>query len=270
MQAAVMIPAFDRPEMVWLCLDHLALCREVIDMQIHVCIDGRDGHAPLDEFIAATSAHPDLPIELHVGPAHYYHGNSFNVLNAYRTAYDAGADLIYLVEDDVMVLPQFFAWHIAVQERPGAVGPFGVRVGTSVGVRNPGHGAYASLGVCHDRNTVEDILEHAVPRYFRDMRGYCARTFPPSPFDCEQDGLIARVIAGCTVAWADPPVCSHIGWYGYHRKRTPRPTGTLAERVQKVRDAFGECFPGGAADVELHTATNTGTYTLSTVPGRAA
>jgi hypothetical protein len=262
-QAVVLIPAFDRPEMVWLCLDHLAQCPEVRDVEIRVCIDRRADHAPLSEFARVVEAHADLDIELRFTPPHAHPGNSFNVLSSCRDAWRAGFGRIYLVEDDVMVSPEFFAWHerVHAEAQPSA----------SVGIANPGHGAYASLGVCLPAWAVGEIMEHAVRAYFRNMRGYCQFAFPPSPFDCEQDGLIARVLAGCVVAWADPPIVSHVGWYGYHRRQTRRPTGTLEERYGYVRQKVDDGLPGNvAADVFLANTPNSGTYTLSTVPGGAA
>lgn len=261
MSSVVIVPTFDRPEMLWLCLEHITACPAARNYDVRVQVDMRDGHAPLPE-LAAVQDH--FGVDLHFTPAHAHHGNSFNLLTAYRRAYEDHAefDRVFLVEDDVLVSPDFFAWHDLVHRyaQPAA----------SIGVRNPGHGAYASLGVCLPRKTVERVLDHAVLAYFRDMRGYCRFAFPPSQFDCEQDGLIARVLAGRTVAWADPPVCSHVGWYGYHRKKAQRPTGTLEERVAQVRSALAANLPGTAADVSLASEPNTGTYTLTTVPGAAA
>lgn len=261
MQAVVLVPAFDRPEMVWCCLDHLAKCPEIGGVEVRVYIDQKPGRASLEDFGTVHAAHPRVTFRS--SPRHTYRGNSYNTLLAFREAYNDGFDVCYLVEDDVMVSPEFFAWHQRVQE---------IGVAASVGVPDPGHGAYASLGVCLPRRTVADVLEHAGRPYFEDMRGYCRRAFPPSPFDYEQDGLIARVLAGRHVAWATPPVVSHVGWYGYHRKQGERPTGTLAERYRKVRDVMADpvqlaVASGGRGDVTIALATNHGTSTVSTVPG---
>jgi len=264
----VLIPAFDRTEMLMHCLDHLARCPEVRNVTIRVCIDRRAGHAPLNEFAAIQEWNKDLDVELRFTGPHMHHGNSFNVLTSLRHAYaDSEFDLFYVVEDDVLVSPEFFTWHERIQRD--------VRPAASIGVRNPGHGAYASLGACLPRVTVEAILEHAVLAYFRDMRGYCRFAFPPSPFDCEQDGLIARVLAGRKVAWANPPIVSHVGWYGYHRKNNKRPDGRLEERYHQVREALADpvlltALAGGRPDVVLSGETNHGVCTLSTVPGGAA
>lgn len=269
MNAVVIVPTFDRPEMLWLCLEHIAACPEAKHQDVRVCVDRRNSiAAPLTELAQLQDRYSALNVSLRFTPRHTHHGNSFNVLTALRQAYadDAEFDRFFLVEDDVLVSPEFFRWHnrVECQESPAA----------SIGVRDPGHGAYASLGVCLPRTTVAAILEHAVLAYFRDMRGYCRFAFPPSPFDCEQDGLIARVLAGQRVAWADPPVCSHVGWYGYHRTKTRRPTGTLEERVAQVKAAITDpralAALAGRPDVTLATETNAGTYTLSTVPGAVA
>jgi hypothetical protein len=263
-QAVVIVPTFDRPEMLFHCLDHLARSAGGRSVPVRVHVDMRAGNA-YDDVIDVIEAHPEFGVtSLGVWSSveHDYPGNSFNLLSAYRRAYEWGAQAVYLVEDDVMVTRDFFVWHehVHAAKQPAA----------SMGVSDPGHGAYASLGVCLTRDTVAAVLKHAVPAYFRDMRGYCARTFPPSPFDCEQDGLIARVLSGRTVAWADPPVVSHVGWYGYHRRKTARPVGTLDERIRQVREQIEAGLPGTAPDVRLAAVGNTGTYTLSTVPGAAA
>ena len=62
--------------------------------------------------------------------------------------------------------------------------------------------------------------------------------FPPSPFDCEQDGLFARVLKGHPVVWAPVPLAQHVGWYGYHRKKSVRPHGTLDERYRQVKQVL--------------------------------
>jgi hypothetical protein len=252
-QAVVLIPAFDRPEMVWLCLDHLAECPEV--------------RAPLEEFRTVVERFPRLAVGLNRTPVHTYPGNSYNVLTAYTEAYADGFAWIYLIEDDVLVRPEFFTWHAHVH---ATVGP-----SASLGVSDPGHGAFASLGVCLPHHTVELVLPHVTSEYFAGMREYCRWTFPESPFDCEQDGLWARLLAGRQVAWARPPIVSHVGWYGYHRGGQRRPLGTLQQRYEEVRGIIADPrllakVRGDVHDVSLALLPNEGGFTVSTVPGSPA
>jgi hypothetical protein len=267
-QGVVIVPTFDRPEMLWLCLQHIAACPEASRLAVAVQLDGRDG-AAADEVAAVVQA-MDLRLSLQIWTTkrHTYPGNSYNVIQGYRRAAAVGYKRVFMVEDDVLVAPEFFAWHEQVHAMN--------RLAASIGVANPGHGAYASLGVRLTEQTIGRILAFGDnDAYYSDMRGYCRKFFPSSQFDCEQDGLIARLLAGQSVAWADPPVCSHVGWYGYHRTRTTRPTGTLEERRQQVVEIAAdptilEAYARLRTDVRITTERNVGTYTLSTVPGAAA
>jgi len=266
-QAVVLIPAFDRPEMVWVCLDHLAACPEAREVEIRVCIDGRRGSAPLEEYYAVLDRFPRLAVGLMRTPSHTFSGNSYNVLNAYAEAYFDGFDWMYLVEDDVLVRPEFFTWHQHVHT-------CGQPAAASIGVSDPGHGAFASLGVCLPRSTVELVLPHVTSDYFAAMRDYCRWHFRKSPFDCEQDGLWARLLAGKRVAWAHPPVASHVGWYGYHRLSQRRPEGTLQERYDDVRAVIANPRllareRGDHGDVSVAVLPNEGGFILTTVPGGA-
>lgn len=267
MQAVVLIPTYDRPELLVLCLDALAKCAQPRDVDIRVYVDRRLGHADLRDISQACERHPGLGIVQRISETHGYRGNSYNVLRAYADALHEGYDWIYLIEDDILVSPEFFAWHQSVHRR--------VTVAASMGVSDPGHGAYASLGVCLPAATVARIVRHGTKAYLRDMRAYCAQRFPPSGFGHEQDGLIARILAGQQVAWAAPPVVSHVGWYGYHRRDTVRPQGTLDTRVAHVRAVTANAerlrrVSHDSPHITLATAPNLGTYTVSTVPGVAA
>ena len=161
---------------------------------------------------------------------HQFPGNSFNVLMAYRDAYhQTESEYVYLVEDDVMVHPLFFAWHQTQHENYPDIG-------CSIAVmKEPQHGHYASLGVCFRRETLRLILPHCRVAYFQNVRAYCRTRFPPLQSDCEQDGLFCRLLIRHRVVWASTPLAQHVGWYGYHRKRSVRPLGTLDDRYAQVK-----------------------------------
>jgi len=233
-QAVVIVPTFDRPEMLWNCLDHLAACRGIGGVQVRVHLDYRAPLISANEVEDVTHGFVErMAIRLVRSEPHRYRGNSFNLLTAMKLAHEDRADVVYIVEDDVMVSPDFLGWHQSVHFRHS-------RLAASIGVAMPTHGAYASLGVCLPDGSLATIVEHATQEYFGNMRVYCDRTFPPSQFDVEQDGLIARALAGYEVAWAPTPVAAHVGWYGYHRKDTVRPTGMLRDRVEAVREAISD------------------------------
>jgi hypothetical protein len=232
MPDVVIIPTYDRPEMLWLCLEYLAKSPQSSEVQIRVYVDAHIGHSRpnKEEIEMVLGKFPQLSLQVGYRVAHQFPGNSYNLLMAYKDAFETEAEFVFLIEDDVLISPTFFVWHWtqhAIQA-----------LSCSIGVQNPGHGAYASLGVCFRRTVLKLLMPHCRAGYFQNVRLYCRSVFPPSPFDCEQDGLIARVLRGHQVQWADDPVAQHVGWYGYHRPRSIRPEGTLIERYEQVKTAL--------------------------------
>ena len=229
MQDILIIPTYDRPEMLWLCLEFLAASPESNSVQVRVVVDAHVNQPPppRTEILEVLEKFPQLSLQVGFRPSHQFPGNSFNVLMAYRDAYETEAELIFMVEDDVLISPDFFDWHRCHH----AITP----LACTIGVQNPGHGAYASLGVCFRREFFRLLLPHCRAAYFQNMRNYCRSYFPASPFDCEQDGLLARLLKDYPVLWAKTPKAQHVGWYGYHRKKSIRPTGTLEQRFEQVK-----------------------------------
>jgi hypothetical protein len=235
MQDIVLIPTYDRPELLWLCLEYMAASPESREVQILICVDAHVGHAPPPraEIEEVIKKFPQLHIRIGFRPAHTFHGNSFNLMMAYRDLYQTEARYVFMVEDDVMIMPEFFAWHR--QQHLHRL------IGCSIGVlKRPEHGHYASLGVCFRREILKRIIPHCQTAYFQDMRGYCKKMFPPSKYDCEQDGLWCRVLSDQPVVWPMIAMAQHVGWYGYHRKKSHRPSGTLDQRYQQVKIALSD------------------------------
>jgi hypothetical protein len=231
MQDVVIVPTFDRPEMLWLCLEYLANSPDSKSVDIWVYVDSHTQQKPpRGEIEQVLEKFPDLSLHVGFQQPHDFHGNSYNLLTAYKAAYETTAQYVFMVEDDVLIHPGFFEWHRHQHAHR--------HLGCSIAVKNPGHGAYASLGVCFRREMLRLVLPHTHGVYFRDMRKYCREKFPPSRFDCEQDGLFARVLNGHQVVWASTPLAQHVGWYGYHRRRSRRPHGTLTERYRQVKYAL--------------------------------
>src|SRR6476661_5195277 len=120
MQDILIIPTFDRPEFLWLCLDHIVACPEAGELDIRVYVDNHTFHPPpLVAIRSVLENFPQLHIALVVQNPHDYAGNSFNLLTAYKEAFESDANLVFMVEDDVMVRPNFFEWHRQVQEYYG-------------------------------------------------------------------------------------------------------------------------------------------------------
>lgn len=235
MKDVILITTYNRPDYLRLCLEYLAAAPGIGNCEVRVCIDR--GKGLLREFYdVVNDFRTQIALSTTVRPEHSYMGNSFNTLEAYKEAYQTNAQFVYLVEDDVLVRPDFFKWHEAVQSRGDFMCSVAYRCSRNSEARRDITDAtayfttardYASVGVCWRREKLAPVLEHAKEEYYRDLKGYLVSHFPNNRFsDCytEQDGLIMRVMGethGYT-AWPYVPRAYHVGVVGYNRPRGPR------------------------------------------------
>lgn len=230
----LIIPTFSRPEFLWLCLEQVVACSGYENLDILVTADFHEGNPPPLQDITRVLEKFSLPrLKLKVQTPHRYHGNSYNVMTAYRDACVKGYDYIFMIEDDVMVMPTFLEWHRHVHELE--------RPAVSIGVvQTKVMHMYASLGVCFPRTELLELSKHCCHEYFSDMRGYIKKVFPPSSFEFEQDGLICRLLDGKKVVWAKESQAQHVGWYGYHRRKSLKPSGSVEERYKKIKEILAD------------------------------
>lgn len=257
----VIVPSYYRPEYIALCLEYLAAADGAKEKEVWV---GQDRHTNDGRYLTN-----ELPAVRHVvdsfklagkfasityierAPTPYI-GNPSNFLELYKQAYETDARYVYLVEDDVLVAPDFFRWHEAVQAKHDLL----VSVGWHC-VRNPevkrssnpaeyitSYRDFSSIGVCWKREKLAPLVKHARVEYYRDMAVYLRGAFPNNPFAAgqwtEQAGVITRLLhetRNRLVAWPSLRRCSHVGVHGYHRPHGHKFTGTLDERVAALRQA---------------------------------
>jgi hypothetical protein len=250
----LIIPTYSRPEMLWICLERIARCPDAAKLDIRVCVDSHEGfQSPIQDIATVVAKFPTLQIDIIIRPTHNYSGNSYNVLTAYREAYETDAKYVFMVEDDIMVSKDFFEWHYYIQKLfPDCF--------CSIGTMNQRHSApnadvengyyknymdYASWGVCFERGILSHIIRHAIPDYFSHMEYYIRRHLFGFGFDneyCEQDGLILRVMGlnRCFSVYPITAHAQHVGWYGYHRRKSIRPVGLLEERYEYVKRVISD------------------------------
>lgn len=228
MKDILIIPTFTRPEFLWLCLDYISRCNEAVDLEIRVHVDDHVGkQPPLGEIREVLRKFSSLSLNLFLTNRHGYHGNSYNLMMAYKSAYESQAEYVFMVEDDIVVKSDFFSWHLKKQKE--------LCPDCSIGVNRSAYKGYASLGVCFKKEKLKPIVGHCCHEYFSNMRKYCDTVFADTPFECEQDGLIARLLIGKEVVWAQEPKAQHVGWYGYHRLKSIRPQGSVEQRYQQIK-----------------------------------
>lgn len=247
MQVAL-IQAHSRPEFLYLCLEHITKANNYND--IHYIVNLDKGFHPLNMEVIRRfkGKFRHLTVNKITNAPHSpLAKQSYAVLEGYRLCAARGK-FVFMIEEDIMVGQHFFDWHLGIH----ALEP---NIYASIGTRNNNHqvppmwdlskyylrfGDYQSLGVCFKANMLQLVLAHANVAYYRDPIGYCRQHWPDSPLPThhvEQDGLHRRVMtaANLPAAFSFDGLAFHAGYYGYNRATIGRATGTLEEKVARVR-----------------------------------
>lgn len=244
MKDVVLIPAYRRAELLHHTLQHIQHAERA--EQVHYIFRFDHGYsAELHEVVRGFPLSHEIAV---TARSSYGIGKqSFSLLSGYKYAAGKSGGKVFMIEEDVFIASDFFAWHYAVHnEHPDLF--------CSIAVANPNRvvptGAhdeyylttddYCSLGVCFDRDVLMGHVErHAQPGYYVQPSTYSRRHFPQAPFDpthCEQDGLIRRIQwqQGMKMPIAYPCAAKayHAGYYGANRADPP--SGTLAQRIEHV------------------------------------
>lgn len=227
MNEIVLIPTYKRPEMLFYCMTLI----RAFEPTMPIAIFPDRGTVNDKEFTDLLSSFdPGITFPMFV-PEHDYYGNTFNVMEAFRWAYNSQFGRIYYIEDDVMVHPDFFSWHREMHKEFDQEGIFAV-MGWVFNHHAPITNDilfqpwYYSIGTSFTREKLGLVVQHATPRYYEDMPNYVDAAFKKSPLNSpvkiqhyEQDGLIQRVMdidRSQTVANGIAR-CTHLGLYGYNR-----------------------------------------------------
>lgn len=233
MREVVIIPTFQRSDLLFLCLEHIRAVEP--DIPIHVFPDRGTDERDICNCFGAVH---------HWTWMHGYHGNSANMMEALKWAFHERYDRVYVIEDDALVDKTFFDWcRTAFERHPDAFAACGWEYspnrinGLGTDVMLPW---YLSVAACLPASSLATIVPHANLDYYRDMQAYCDQTFPASShrgtLHYEQDGLVLRVCEAQRkrCVWPHKPRALHCGWYGYHQGGEA-PQGTLEERVELMR-----------------------------------
>ncbi len=236
-----LIPCATRPEMLHHCLERIKLCKDRPKVLFHV-----DFKHDKDIFTVIES-YP-FEKEVIVNSRHAWNKLPVNILRGYREAVNRTDDLVYMIEDDVMISTDFFNWHKKVHEVEK-------EIFCSIGSRNNNHDrsldleqdpskyykshlTYQSLGVCFQKEILIDyVLPHANDSYYSNNQKYCPENYPASQLGnqwCEQAGLIRRIqeYNRFPIVYPFLPRAYHAGFYGKNRRG--RITGHIRKKIVKV------------------------------------
>jgi len=248
----VIVPAWRRPAFLLATLRRLEIAAEAeLDVQLWITLDRRHDAATAKVAHDFQARHGRARVQV-LRRTHPYRGNSYNVLQAYREALTVRPDLIHLVEEDVLVGADYFAFHRAAHKlAPDVLAVSAARNQNFPHDPEPDPSAlylgsqYQSVAVSFRPWQLSPVLEHATSAYFSNPIAYCQRRFPRSRIprgNAEQDGLINRVVEQQArvsegrsghVAYAALPRAYHAGFVGYHR-RGETLTGTVEQQADRI------------------------------------
>jgi hypothetical protein len=247
----VLIPCWQRAEFLWHCLANITRAQRSSEFHYIFRVDygySVDVLDVIEDWANRTGFSHEVAITARSG--YRLSKQSYSLLTGYALAAERTAGLVIMVEEDVMVRDDFFAWHLAVQEaEPHSF--------CSIAVANPNRvlqagsgpehayyrstGDYCSLGVCFRADTIrQHILPRATNDYYINPVDYCRSNFKGLPFGdafAEQDGLIRRIEFSPTadtgpIVWPWKPRAYHAGLYG--KNRGPGPAGNFGKRLDYV------------------------------------
>lgn len=259
MRDVITIPTYNRPEYLEVCLDHIMRAEGAQEKTVLIQHDFHFSDYVNPQTVAdykqvIEKFHTAFRDNLRFGfiQHHANGGNSWNVFSLYKQALAEEPRYVFHVEDDVLVSPDFFKWHEAVQARGDYFATVGWKcIRNRQVVRSEDPTAYiestrdfASIGVCWRPEKLASFVSHATPAYFANPSNYFRNAFPGSPIPdnnwTEQDGIITRMLHETKdrwCAWPLMPRCTHVGIQGYHRAGGHRFDGNLEQRVDELRSA---------------------------------
>ena len=230
MRDVVIVTAFNRPEMLGLCLEHLAVC-DLRDTHVIVSEDARSRSsqivAEMDKVICRFHKLFDFEHIRRLG----CQTACDNTWGALRDAQNY--EFIYTVEDDSIVESDFITWHqrAQIQFHPfvSCADNYWVKSSTNANEVGLSHSDFATRACCMSQKTLQTILKRPTEKHFEEvLQGYLIEykqtmVFPTMPRSHNIE------VAG-----------TNLGIF--------RPTGTLDEKIAQVRNLIQLKHPRTTAD----------------------
>lgn len=209
--ATVVMPTAHRPEFCALALEQLAKASHC--PQVYVFVDDVSEKLK-EEFRYVAALHPEAVFTYRQPHMPVWSG-CWNIATSIKDGYDMGSDVVFLVEEDILVFPDYFDYHFKTMENSAVK----VSCGRSCRLFNSRYpDMYTNPGSCFTREFLDELVPHINNEFFSDMAAYFNKhlPFPPRPgLHGADDGLIRRVLLRNDWTPAFPPInqprCAHIG-----------------------------------------------------------
>lgn len=242
-ETVIVMPVYRRPEFMALSLEAL---RRVPDMpRITVYGDYTEDLKLLGERFEAYQNYAPRGTRYVDRQQHIYAPSGcWNILNSLRDGYVSGARYVALIEEDVIIRPEWLDWSVKRME-------FDHKILATCGRQSRftakyGH-LYTNPGAVLSRRLLRELIPHINDTYFTDLGVYLDEHFPVWPeMSNLDDGLIRRVIRKLNgyVHYPEKPMVAHIGYDAYEQRFAGyHAEGNLEERVAGLRRLLRDLKP---------------------------
>lgn len=231
--SVVVMPTAHRPEVLAWSLQRLALAKNVPDVKIFL---DRVGLERLDQVEYVRDKYYPLA-DIHYANEHpSCTSGTWNILHSLKSGYDTGAEHVFIVEEDVMMSPDFMERHQQVFDSGDYLASCGRRIPTFFERYGD---LYTNPGSCLTRKLLANVVPHICDAYFADTGGYIRATFKHEPFNSSlDDGLIRMVVRemGGECGYPERPLCAHQGFNWYDEIDIySNHEGTLDDRIARFK-----------------------------------
>ncbi len=240
-RSVVCIPTLKRTEFLALTLERLSQTREAEHLDVRIFVDwGINGRYEDVAYVRDTYL-PTADI-YQANPHVSVLSGTWNILMALKDGYESGADYIFLVEEDVMVRPNFFQWHWATQASDDYFVTCGRRH-----FRMPVD-FYSNPGTCYRREKLAMVIPHINDEYFAGTDKYVDKHWPQfrGQDGSLDDGMIRKILKSVNgkAMCAVPPVAHHQGFRFYNRMDGFVNHGkTIQEKIESLREIVSRIDP---------------------------
>lgn len=183
----VIVPLHRRAHFALACLTRLYLAaRDDVSLTFHIVIDAnptRDVVHVARQFARQVGEDRARVIQR----TRTFRGNSYNVLTAYGEVIDSGADVIHLVEEDVLIGKDYFDYHRQVRAaHPDVFAVCACRNQFwALGQDPPAdedafylQDCYQSIGISFTPDKLRHVTDHNPRSFCLNSQGYLRRYFP--------------------------------------------------------------------------------------------
>lgn len=213
----VVIPAANRPEFAALTLEQLGKARQCPAILFNV--DYIDDNLKKDFQYVFDHYSPPQTTLTYRQPHLQVSSGCWNILESIRDGYNTGAEGVFLVEEDVLVYPDFFEHHWK-QVESGAIVSCGRRCQRFY-PRSPG--IYTNPGSYLSREFLHKLIPHINDEFYQNTGGYMDRVIGQvEGINGLDDGLIRRVLWSndwkVSYPSMEDPKCAHVGFQAYENR----------------------------------------------------